>query len=84
MPNFGEYYQQPFDIGTRRAKEYLFEGTHFLSGREAEKLGFVNRAVPGEMLDSAVEEYVKKVVRPASFRAGPCESRVLCTVGRIE
>jgi enoyl-CoA hydratase len=37
-----EYFSIPYDIGTRKTKELLFE-SRFIDGLEAERLGFVNR-----------------------------------------
>ncbi|MBM3490188.1 MAG: enoyl-CoA hydratase [Alphaproteobacteria bacterium] len=44
-----QYFSMPWDLGPRKAKEYLFTGD-YLSAREAEQAGLVNRVVPGERL----------------------------------
>merc|ERR1712118_107040 len=67
MPNFTEYYWMPYDVGVRKAKEFLFGGPRFYSGTEAEALGMVNRAVPAADLDRVVDEYVAKVVKQPGF-----------------
>ena len=41
----------PWEIGPRKAKEYLFTGA-FIAAAEAEKLGLVNRVVPREKLEA--------------------------------
>ncbi|MEM9580254.1 MAG: crotonase/enoyl-CoA hydratase family protein [Pseudomonadota bacterium] len=43
-----------YRIGAERAKRMLFTGDR-ISGREAEKMGLVLKAVPGDALDDAVE-----------------------------
>ena len=40
-----QYFSMPWDLGPRKAKEYLFTG-EFIDAAEAEKLGLVNRVVP--------------------------------------
>ena len=42
-------------VGMRKAKEIVLTGKR-LSGKEAERIGLVNLAVPADKLDSAVEE----------------------------
>jgi enoyl-CoA hydratase len=67
MSAFTEYFQQPYDIGTRKTKELLFKGPQFINGLEAEKLGMVNHAVPDEELEVAVMDYVQQVVKQSAF-----------------
>merc|ERR550514_2218256 len=67
MPAVAEYTSWPFDTGARKAKELLFAGSRFVSGKEAADMGLVNRAVPEPSLDQAVEEYVAKVVKQPAF-----------------
>lgn len=47
-------------INVRKAKEILFTGD-WISATEAEKLGLVNKAVPADQLDSAVQELCDKI-----------------------
>jgi enoyl-CoA hydratase len=51
-------------IGYARAKEYLLTGDA-LSGEEAAALGLINRAVPAEELDAAVDAMAHKLARGA-------------------
>jgi enoyl-CoA hydratase len=40
-----QYFAMPWDLGPRKAKEYLFTGD-FITAHQAEQAGFVNRVVP--------------------------------------
>ncbi len=51
----GTPYRLPLLIGLRRAKELLLTGK-WISGKDAEKIGLVNRAVPAEEFEKAVDE----------------------------
>jgi len=51
LPGFVEYFSVPWDIGIRKAKEILFQ-SRFVDAKEALALGFVNRVVPREKLES--------------------------------
>jgi enoyl-CoA hydratase len=61
VPNAGASIRMPRNIGMRNAKELLFTGD-LISGKEAERIGLVNRAVPAEKLNSTVEELIAKLV----------------------
>jgi enoyl-CoA hydratase/carnithine racemase len=50
----GAPYRLPLLMGIRKAKELIFTGKT-LSGREAEEIGLVNRAVPPDALESTVD-----------------------------
>jgi enoyl-CoA hydratase/carnithine racemase len=50
----GSPYRLPLLIGMRRAKDLLLAG-RLLTGKEAEQVGLVNRAVPADELESAVD-----------------------------
>ena len=51
----GSPYRLPFMVGFRKAKELILTGK-WISGKEAEKIGLVNRAVPADELEKAVDE----------------------------
>jgi enoyl-CoA hydratase len=53
----GSPFRLAFMVGFRRAKELVLTGK-WLSGREAEQIGLVNRAVPAKDLEKAVQEIV--------------------------
>src|SRR5262245_43828607 len=46
-----QYFSMPWDLGARKAKEYLFTGD-YLDAEEARRLGLVNRVVPRADLES--------------------------------
>lgn len=48
-------------VGIKRAKEIILMGKR-VSGKEAETMGLVNRAVPPEELDSTVAEFVANLI----------------------
>jgi enoyl-CoA hydratase/carnithine racemase len=56
-------------VGVRKAKEIFLTGKT-LSGKEAEQIGLVNRAVPRDMIDSAVAELATELVNnsPTAMR----------------
>ena len=56
----GSPFRLSFMVGFRRAKELVLTGK-WLSGKEAEQIGLVNRAVPAEQLGNAVEEMVAEL-----------------------
>ncbi len=57
----GSPYRLPLLVGIRKAKELIFTGK-WISGKEAERIGLVNRAVPADQLESAVDEMVAQLV----------------------
>jgi enoyl-CoA hydratase/carnithine racemase len=60
IPGGGQTQRLPRQIGPMKAKEILFT-SDFLSAREAERLGIVNRVVPAAELDTAVTEMARKI-----------------------
>jgi enoyl-CoA hydratase len=50
----------PLIIGMRRAKELLYTGDT-VSGRTAEEMGMVNRAVPSDQLEAEVERWAERI-----------------------
>jgi enoyl-CoA hydratase len=55
-----EYFSIPFDVGFRKAKELLFE-SRFIDAEEALRLGFVNRVLPAETLESEALAWAHRV-----------------------
>ena len=51
---------EPWELGARKAKEFLFTGDK-IDAAEAWRLGLVNRVVPRDSLESAVRELAEKV-----------------------
>ena len=60
VPNAGASVYLPRLVGLRKAKELLLTGD-FISGKEAERIGLVNRAVPAAKLEEVVEELTAKL-----------------------
>lgn len=56
----GSPFRLPLLVGIRKAKELIFTGK-WISGKEAESIGLVNRAVPADQLESAVDELVAQL-----------------------
>jgi len=52
-------------IGYARAKEYLLTGD-LLTGAEAARIGLINRALPADQLDAAVDDIAQKLANGAS------------------
>jgi len=61
-----QYFSMPWDLGPRKAKEYLFTG-EFIGAAEAEKLGLVNRVVPREKLEAETMTLAQKIATKDSF-----------------
>lgn len=56
----GSPYRLPLLIGLRKAKELVLTGKR-ITGKEAEAIGLVNKAVPSEELDKAVYELASEL-----------------------
>jgi enoyl-CoA hydratase len=61
-----QYFSMPWDLGPRKAKEYLFTGD-FISAAEAEKLGLVNRVVPRAKLEEETMALAQRIAERDSF-----------------
>ena len=56
-------------IGMARAKELVFLGDD-LSAADAERIGLINRCVPGDRLESTARELAERVARGPTFALG--------------
>lgn len=68
IPGGGNTQRLPRVIGVRRALELILTGD-WLTGKEAERIGLVNKAVPAEKLEEATEELVNKLVSKSPLAA---------------
>ena len=66
MPGAGGTQRLPRLIGEGRAKRYIIEATR-LSAKEAEAVGWIDRAVPPEELQQAVDELAARLSKAATF-----------------
>jgi enoyl-CoA hydratase len=60
VPNGGASIRMPRLIGMRKAKELLYTG-ELVNGKDAERIGLVNKAVPADKLEQTVEELIAKM-----------------------
>lgn len=58
----GQYFNIPWDVGIRKAKEILFE-PRFMDAYEALDVGFVNRVFPREQLDAETLAYAERIAQ---------------------
>jgi enoyl-CoA hydratase len=61
VPNAGASVYLPRLIGIRKAKELLLTGD-LVSGKEAERIGLINRAAPADKLEQVVDDLITKLV----------------------
>jgi enoyl-CoA hydratase/carnithine racemase len=66
MPGAGGTQRLPRLIGDARAKRYIIESTR-LSAAEAEEVGWVDRAVPPDGFQPAVDEMAARLAKAATF-----------------
>lgn len=60
VPDGGGAYLLPRQVGVRRTKELLFFGDD-LTAAEAAEMGLINKVVPADELDAAVEEWAARL-----------------------
>ena len=65
IPGGGNTQRLPRIVGARKAKEIMLTGD-WLSAAEAERIGLVNKVVPADKLEEAVNEMVDKVSKNKS------------------
>jgi enoyl-CoA hydratase len=61
-----EYFAHPYELGARKAKEFLFTG-EFIDAQEAYRLGMVNHVVAREELENKVYELAGKISQMDPF-----------------
>ena len=61
-----EYHGHTWELGARKAKEFLFTG-QFIDAQEAYRLGMVNRVVPREELVKHTMELAREISQMSSF-----------------
>lgn len=61
-----EFFQHPFELGVRKAKEWLFT-SGWISAQEAERRGMVNHVVPREKLSSFTLDLACEVAKTNRF-----------------
>ena len=61
-----QYFSMPWELGPRKAKEFLFTGD-FFSAAEAEKAGLVNRVVPRAKLEEETMALAQKIAERDPF-----------------
>lgn len=66
LPALLEYYSVPYDIGPKKAKEFLYEN-RFMPAEEARELGFVNRVHAAADLETETMRYARRVAEGSSW-----------------
>lgn len=61
-----QYFSLPWDLGPRKAKEYLFTGD-YVTAPEALRLGLVNRVVPRERLEDETTALAQRIALQDPF-----------------
>lgn len=69
IPDFAAIHFLPLLIGPHRARELMFLGER-ITAFEAERLGFVNRVVPGEILLQETIHIAEKLTRKSGISIG--------------
>ena len=66
LPALLQYFSIPWDIPLRKAKEAMFR-SRFIGAEEAARLGFVNRVVPRDRLDSETMALATEIAQNDPF-----------------
>ena len=61
-----EYFAHPWELGPRKAKEFLFTGD-FFSAAELEKTGMINRVVPRDQLEAETLRMARRIAEKPSW-----------------
>jgi enoyl-CoA hydratase len=61
-----EYFAHPWELGARKAKEFLFTGD-FIDAQEAWRMGMVNHVVPRDQLETKAYEMAGKIAKMDAF-----------------
>lgn len=61
-----QYFSMPWDLGPRKAKEFLFTGD-FITAAQAEKAGLVNRVVPRAELEEETMALAQRIAERDPF-----------------
>jgi len=61
-----EFFQHPFEVGVRKAKEWMFTGD-WLTARDAEKRGMVNHVVPRVELSTFTLDLARRIAAQNRF-----------------
>jgi enoyl-CoA hydratase len=61
-----QYFTLPYDVGTRQAKELLFDPQE-ISAERAQALGFVNKVVPRDELEAEVTKLAERIAQNSAF-----------------
>lgn len=69
-------------IGPAKARELLFTG-EYITGKEAERIGLVNRSVPGENLMATAIEMAMKISKNSSFSIAMIKKGFLMASGEV-
>jgi len=61
-----EFFNHPWELGVRKAKEYLFT-SDFFDAHEAYRLGMVNHVVANDQLENFTLELARKIINKPAF-----------------
>jgi len=61
-----QYFSMPWELGPRKAKEYLFTGD-YVTAQEALRLGLVNRVVKREALEEETMKLAQRIALQDAF-----------------